>query len=220
MKEVRIQCMVGSGHRVEDLGLQLHYNQIEYIDADKANKSKDLAWARRVGAVEVRIIVRGRMAKKLPDPPRPAPPSVRMSRPARKPPGPAPAAKPEIDMEEVARRAEAAAASASERAVEKALAGFAAQPMVSQEMLEAALRNVLGPGGVIGSTPQTAAAPPAQTPDAHPVFIPMGIVPTDVKVDISVETEATEAKGLDEAAAALKAAKPKRRTRKKAAKKE
>ena len=222
MKEARIECVVVGGYPINDLGLKLHKNQVVWHAADAAKKSKDLKLARQLGAVQVRYEERCRVAKKLPDPKRHVPPSVRQSRPGRAVPAPPPEPrKAEIDMEEVARRAEVAAANASERAVDRAMAKLTAQPGISQGMLEDALRNVLGSGGIqmAPSSAKPSASPPQavdyeEEDDAEPVFIPKGIVPTNAKATISTETETAKAEGLDAAAAALKAARPKR-TRKK-----
>jgi hypothetical protein len=212
MKEARIECVVAGGHIIDDLGLRLRKNQVVWdADLDKIRKSKDLKRAKRLGAVQIRFEERCRVAKKLPTPPRYLPPSVRRSRPTRAPPAPPQAPKAEIGMEEVARRAEAAAAGA----VEKAMSQLAQQPSISQGMLEDALRNVLGAGGFPAPSAPTAARPAAvhdeEEDEPEPVFIPKGIVPTDAKSSISTKEETVEAPGLDGAAAALKAARPKRK---------
>jgi hypothetical protein len=223
MKEARIECLVRE-FPIHDLKLRLRKGQVEFVDETKAKGSKDLANARRLGAVRVRFVERSRVSKQ---PPRnPPPPNVRLKKARRgggKPPAPAPA--PTVDMDEVRRVAREEARAGAKEGVEEALADFKGQPGVDQATIEAALRNVLPgysvPAASSGGTSSAPAPVKAKGPE-EPVFIPKAIVSKDAK-ELEVSSESSDAGDLDAAAAALKAAKPKRKrtSRKKpAAKKE
>jgi hypothetical protein len=207
---------------------------VVFVERPKARRSKNLEEAKRIGAVKVTYIERSRMSKA---PPRsPPPPNVRLprgvGRKAAGTPPAAPAPVAGVDMGEIRRiaREEARAgaregvAEGVEAGVKAALAGFQAPTgqAISQDMLEAALRNVLPSISVTNNAaPPSGARTAAKAPTGpeEPVFIPKSIVDKDAKAELKTEADEGADTGLDEAAAALKAAKGtggrKKRTRKK-----
>ena len=219
MKEASITCVTHEWV-IPDLGLSMKKGQVEYKDAQQARQSKDLAEARRIGAVRVEFVERSRMAKKPPTAPRhPGPPNVRLGRGVRRQPPQPPPTPQVVDMDEIRRIArEEARAGAREGAAEGVEAGVraalaslpAAGPVIDQATLEAALRNVLpgitvaapasSSGGASGSTAST------KGPD-EPTFIPSGIIDKDSKTDLKTQSGESEDEGVEAAAAALKAAK-------------
>jgi hypothetical protein len=209
MKEARIQCLCQS-FPIHDLGLSLHKGNVAWVSEEKARASKELAEARRIGAVRVDYVERYRMKS----PPRrmPPPPFIRQSRPGAKPAVRTNAP----DMEEVGRRAEEAATKAVQKGMDeiKEMLKVSRDVSVPQEKLEEALRNVLAEGPA-----EVALAPPPETlhlPASEPVYIPTDVVDTMSKGKIEVEAQATAAGDMDEAAAELK---KRRKTRKKKTKK-
>lgn len=96
------------------------------------------------------------------------------------------------------------------------LAPFAGASMtveVRQEMLglmkEALASFVVPGGGAQGVSESRTTAPALVAPD--PVFIPSGLVDATAKVDITAQTEASDAGGLDEASQALRNVRKSRR---------
>lgn len=220
MIEARIECLCPS-YRLSDLTVGgqpvvLREGQVMWVSEADARASQAVAHARKVGAISVEWRERCQVAK----PKSPTPPWLnrnatkpRRALPAEAPPPPAP--QPSVDTEEVARRAEAAAAEAARKEMHKGLEEIkallvqaqhkVAPESITQEQLEAALRNVLpaqqhtiSDGGVTVTTDE-------------PVFIPKDIVKKDADAAISIESEASGGDSLDAAAEALKATKPKRR---------
>ena len=209
MREARIQCLCQE-FPVHDLSLRLRKGQVEFVPEDAARQSKDLKHATQIKAVQVRYVERFRTMKKPDPPPRPLPPSVGLSRPSHRPPVPDPEPDPEaVDTEAV-------------RQVVREELERQGSPsvIVSQEALEAALRNIMGDIPLMAPAPGHCPTPRDAEDDA-PQFIPESIVPKDAEADIQLDTVAGGAEALDEAAAALKATKPKRKraTRKKTTRK-
>ena len=182
MTEARILC-VCKEIRVADLKLVLREGDVVWLDRDVAARSRDLAFARRAGAVQVRWATRCEVSKPPQVPARPVPPWLQRLRGAVAPSRP--------DVEDVARRAaEEAAALSSET--------FRA---IVREEIRSALIGLPGTGPTTVVSPRTTTAPAADVP----VFIPTNIVPTE-EATISVSAETTGASGVDDASAALKAA--------------
>jgi len=217
MREARIECLAVK-YRLPKLGFSLKKGDVEFVPEETARNSKELKSARLAGAVSVRYIERCKVAKN-PDPIKHIPPSVRMSRPnmggmLMKPPlPPSPQDPPEEKVQSVS-------ADEVRRIIrEEMRAALAETPsqtvvnnVVDTEAIVAAFAST--PGFMVPQTTGTV------DPDV-PVYIPTDIVNKDAKTDIQTEKASSEADGVDAAAAALKKAKPKKRTpRKKATPKE
>lgn len=183
MTEIRVECTCAE-IRVPDLGLVLRRGDVTWLDQPVASRSKDLAFAKRAGAVQVRCVSRCAVSKPPQLPARPAPPWLRRLRAAVTPSRP--------DVEDVARRAAEAVATQSSEML--------------REIVREELRSALA--FVPASTSTQAPATPARrtTPALdEPLFIPTHIVPTE-EAAISVSAETTGASGVDDASAALKSA--------------
>lgn len=189
MKEAKIECLLRE-FPIHDLGLTMRQGQVEFVGAEVARGSVDLAAAKRIGAVRVVYVVRARMIRK-PAPPRPPPPpNVRLPR-RRTFPAPAePTGPPAGNIDEI----KAAAAEAARDATREAVAEL-------REALQEALANrpVFPPGfpAVVG--PQTPVGP---APAPEPVFIPDNIV--NKAADIKVSSGSADAGDMDAAAASLR----------------
>ena len=232
MKEAQIECLIGE-YPIHDLNLRLRKGEVAFVPEKGAKRSKDLEHARKLGAVRVRFVERSRVSKNPPkSPPRsPPPPNVRLSR--RQARGPA---VPQVEVREGISPEQAQAM--ADKAAQKA-AGDAAKMAV--DALLPAIHNILasqqGSGDTsdldnrieqavaramssvsfvapVGDTAAPKAKRSSKGPD-EPMFIPKDIVAKDDKSELDVSSESSDAGNLDAAAAALKAAKPKRRSRKK-----
>lgn len=222
MREIRVECLT-SQFIVADLSLTLKKGEVVYLPLDVAKRSADLAHAKKVRAVSARTVERWKVAKSD------APPWLRRDLKRRAPLVPQ---KPEVDAEEI----KAAARKEAEQAIESKMASLTARLGELTRILETvaatAARPAPGPApadlqkvvqqavsaavseGLSKARVPVASGPVLVDPDEVPVFIPSGIV-TNAKAAITLKSEESQAPaGLDEAAAALKAVRPKRKTRK------
>jgi len=187
-----------------------------------ARKSEELNNARKMGAVSVRYVERCKMTKD-PTPPRPLPPSVRMSRPNRggmmkktaAPEEETPTGVSEEDIRHIIREEmrEEDIRRIIREEMREAMRGVVGQPAPVNVVVDAkTLQEALA-----GSNPGRGVTPKA--PEDEPVYIPTDIVDKSAKADIQTEKKADKADSLDAAAAALKktAPKKKRKPRKKKA---
>lgn len=219
MIEARITCLTAE-FIVADLGMTLNYGDEVYISEGKARKSRDLKTGRRAGAVRVDYVQRYTMSKPPKPPARPLPPHVRMTRRGFKAGPPDTTASPE------SAKPQPSTPPKEDPRVEALQREIAELRKVIQDLpgqMAKALAAQAGPGTVH----QTSRAPvPSGDEGGHdePVFIPSNIVRKGEKAEVKVKSGSTKADGLDDAAAALRAAKPKRsrkrRTRKKTTKTE
>jgi hypothetical protein len=210
MKEALITCLTRT-FQVEDMGLDLRQGDVVYRPEAVARGSRDLKQGMAACAVSVRYVERFQVEKKQPAR-IPAAPATRMSRPnmggmLRQPKVPVGES---VDTEEIAQRAEAAAAQAAEKAIEagvKKLEGMLEgqqAPAITQEQLEAALKNVLPT-----VAPRMGTAAPADEVEI-PTLIPDGIVDKDAKATLKPTKEESSSDGLDAATAALKKSRAKK----------
>lgn len=204
MTEARIECTCAEYH-LPELGLVLRRGQVVWVDESKAKRSRQLTQAVRARAVQVKWVARCEVAKPVPPTPTPVPPWLRRK------PRVAPVATP--NAEESPRTPDGVTLDQVREVVREEvqralLPVHPAAAVVDLDAIEGVVRRTMS--GFISSLPAGAAAstskPPtlAGTPD--PVFIPSGIVPTDTKSAITVDAETTGASVVDDASAALKAA--------------
>lgn len=202
MTEARITCTC-TQISLPDIGLDLIRGQVEFVPEELAKASKDLARARHVKAVSVVYVQRyaRQRAEPLPSMTPTAPP-----RPAIRPAPPPSALDPDEVAERVARRLAPGADLAAIR--EEVSHQLGSMRMILRQELRADLAEVLrGVGTVAVPTSQPGTV---TMPEDEPVFIPSQIG-EDLKGDIGVKESASEA-GVDDAAAALRAARKKKRT--------
>lgn len=184
MKEARIECLIRE-FPVHDLGLSMKKGQVEFVAAELARRSVDLANASRLGAVRVRYVERARTMKPAPRPP--PPPNVRLP---RRRPLPVTAAEPvlTVDVEEI----KAAAANAARDATRDAV----------EEMKAAMIAALASRPTVVVSSPSPGNSTPVDSGPAEPVFIPGNIV--NKEATIRVASNSSDAGDMDAAAEALK----------------
>lgn len=219
MTEARVECLCPE-YRIPDLGLTLYRGQVEWVDAERARRSKHLADAQRAGAVQVRWAARCEVSKPAPPPSAsPVPPWLARRRRVL------PETPPPVAPQEVARRATEAEASRTRDAlrdvvreeVQKALGNLrppeatTVKVSIDPDQVRDAVLSALAAAPqrelVVGApVPSRVPAPPPLASAAEPVFIPTGIVPAEAKAAIAVEAETSGSAAVDDAAAALKAA--------------
>jgi len=198
--EARIEC-VTAYFPLREFGLEMRRGDVGFVPADAARASRELAHAVKVGAVAVRYVERCKVEKK-PDPQRRLPPSVRMSRPNRGGMSQPPRRSPQPDEE----RLEGVTADELRQVVREelraALDGVRPTVTVDAEALRELVIGQIRPGE------QGAAAATASNAPGDPVFIPADIVDKDAQAEIKIESQESEADGLDAAADALKRVRP------------
>jgi len=241
MKEAKITCNIAQ-IKIPDQGLTLVQGQTIWRTEEKYERSEDLKHASSIGALSVKWKERARVTKPPPPPNfrrlvpgqhrKPSPEPKRDVKPAT-------AIVEQVDTEALAKIVKAAVT--GELSQQKdALAGqFTALQEALMSQISKALESK-GNGGIDAETLQqtltatlTAAmanmpqqqvvvqqqsdsssgAPAPKRKDEGPMFIPKGIV-TEAKGNIRVQEGSTESTGLDDAAAALKALKKKRKRNK------
>jgi len=183
---------------IPDLALKMEEGDAEWITEEQFRSSLCVAQLQRIGTIRVSSGERSRVTKK---PARPKAHGPGLSRPGKRgpaPPPPAPAPPPTtvvkvvkvgIPAAEVEGMIQRAAAAASEATAERILAGLPQQQTL--------VVNNAGPAS--STAPSTLGDAPEE-----PMFIPKGMV-TDEENDLHIEAESSEAEGLGDAAAALKA---------------
>ena len=188
MVEARIQCQCPS-YVLSDLGLHLHQGDVVWVSPDKISASVELRFARSIGAVSVSYVQRCQVYRA------PPPPTVRLKR-RTTPPAQATAPAPAPSMD----------STALEDAVARGVAKAVAE-LVSSGIL------IPGPRVDPVVVPSRTGAPtPVFTATMNePVYIPSNLVPTDASTTINVSSTESEGTDLDEASAALKASRRKKK---------
>lgn len=215
MTEARVECVCKEYH-LPELGLVLHEGQVVWLDPVVARKSPQLTQARRAGAVQVRWVARCEVAKQFPPARGPAP--TWLKRRTRIPlggtPEPAPSAVP-ADPDAAVRQAAAATRDMLRDVVrEEVRAALEARPVgtttmtvgVDADQIREAVLSALSSVSVVAPQGTRTTSQAGAVDGADPVFIPTGIVPTGDKSAITVNAETSSSGGVDDASAALKAA--------------
>jgi len=229
MKEARVTCKIEQ-IKLPDMGITLVRGQEVWFGEREARRSADLNHARKIGAIDLRWETRCRVSKP------PAPPHFRKLRPGvRKqiepsrpePAKPAPAPAPSVDLDLIGKQVKAQVAAEMARQmgqlegqmetmrtdiVSQVTAALSGQKGMDAEQMAAVLKATLEQ--VLPAHSAAVAAPAAKghatvSSDA-PMFIPEGIV-KETKGKVKVQQATGSTGGLDDAAAALKALKRKKK---------
>lgn len=216
MTEARIECTCPE-YRLPDLGLVMRQGDVEWVSEARAKASSTLTHAERIGAVEVRWEKRCTVSKdQIPPWLRRRGKAAPVKRPQRVEPVAAPALLTADEVAQIAR--EAAREAAGEQVASEVRKVLANVPTLTQADVEAALRNVLGnmPPASLPTAPiRVTHLEGGVEPDEVPVFIPSDLGQVDAVAEIEVQATESKSDGFDQAAEALRAAKPKRKPRRK-----
>lgn len=200
MTEARVECLCTS-YNIPDLGLELRKGQIVWMDESRARASKELAIAKRAGAISVRWEERCTVSRS-PTPPflkrRPAVPSFATQTVA-------PAA---VDHAEVAAKTAEALRDVVRQELQEALKGLHVGQKADADAIGAVVRQALASA----ETGRGDTRAPVIGSDA-PVFIPAKITPDGAQTSINVTTETSGSSSVEDAAAMLKAARAGRKAK-------
>jgi len=225
--EARIVCRVPR-YLVQDLGLDLRQNQTVYYDRLQAHASKDLAHAVRVGAVELTYVKTSKEKRTSSTDQNQFPPYVR--RLGQVPQAP-PVEETPVDLEqeldtrfarfeEILRGRMVTMGREVQNTLLEELRGALPQLQLSEEkvasMVEASVSKAFEKHKGTMVVPVTQSSQGGS--DGEPVFIPSDLTSSGGEAHISVKATSSKDKNLDDAAAALKAAR-KKGTRRKRTKK-
>lgn len=226
MKEALVRCK--SSIRIADLDRGLEAGTEYWFDEDEAKGSKDLLHAARIGAITLHYVERYRTMRK------PLPPFPRLSRggnirkpsPASKPASksipkePANLEKAEVqvqvnlDVQEVVRQITDSLSETVKGMVERALGEKAekddegsSSPSFSKEDLTEAMALAIRKAGVsVGNSGTSQGGSGSSSVySEEPVYIPSNLVSKSEKGAIETKTEVSTSSNVDDAAAALKA---------------
>jgi hypothetical protein len=192
MIEAKITCICAPGIQVPDLGLDLKKGDVVYLPEAEAKASKDLSLARRSRGVVVQMVERCRERRRASQERgfrAKAPPSI--IRPAPPHPESKPEPKPDVDLEGMFKRL-----------LDPLLVELAA-------LRRAAQKPVVVPGAARASVP-THESLGTVIPDT-PMFIPNDLGSSGLKAEIDSVTETSSGGDFDQASAALKALKKKKK---------
>jgi len=196
MREAIITCTCPS-IRIPDLGLTLSKGNAVHMDADKAQSSKDLAIAKKAFGVTVEYIGRCRTQRpgsgNVPAPPPVPPPPPPKLEPPEKSPG--------IDLDKLA----ALVAEKMGRDV------GSIRELLKGDLRELLVETLTGLSLTGTSSRNSGRVAPGQQEEVLPMFIPDGLV-GDTKADIEVQQGANESDSVDEATAALRRMRKKRKS--------